>query len=77
MEYFPHISARIPFPIMQEHCGRNGLPTAQGWEKLETKLAEEVALGESRRSEISTALAKIFNETISVGARGITHKSVI
>ena len=71
MEYFPHLRARLPFPLMQEHCLANDLPTAQGWEKLQAKLQEESATGVARATGISLVLSTVFAEVLSVGNRAV------
>jgi len=71
LEYSPHLRARLQFPLMQEHCSKNNLPTAQGWDKLQVKLEEESAQSAVRADEISQALSKVFREVLSVGNRAI------
>ncbi|WP_141100848.1 hypothetical protein [Roseateles aquatilis] len=71
MEFFDPIRARLPFPLMQEHCSINNLPTAQGWDKLLVKLEEEIQISAARSAQIDQALATIFRETISVGTRAV------
>ena len=71
MQYFQHIRVRLAFPLMQEHCSRNNLPTAQGWERLEEKLISECQISDQRASEIDIALAGIFNQTIAAGHRAV------
>lgn len=71
LEFFDPIRARLPFPLMQAHCSANDLPTAQGWDKLLVKLAEECQLGAARATQVSEALGTIFRETISVGTRAV------
>jgi hypothetical protein len=56
---------------MTEHCVVNGLPIANGWEKLLAKLKDESQGSPHRAAEISSILESIFKATIPVGERAI------
>lgn len=71
MEYFDYLRARIPFPLMQEHCARQGLPTARGWEPLRAKLLEDSGGNPALTAELTEKLRQIYQETISVGNRAV------
>lgn len=71
MEYFDYLKARIPFPLMQEHCARKALPTAKGWEPLKAKLLEVSNGSQALTAELTKKLQSIFEETISVGTRAV------
>jgi hypothetical protein len=71
VEYFAHLKSRISFPLMQEFCSKLGMPTAQGWDKLQSKLEEEVASKPARAQEINKALSTIFLDTLPLGVRGV------
>lgn len=71
MEYFDYLRARIPFPLMQEHCARQGLPTARGWEPLKEKLLEQSDGNPTEATQVAEKLRRVFQETISVGTRAV------
>ncbi len=71
MDYIELIRTRIPFPLMQEHCALEGLPTAQGWDKLQGKLEEESRTSKKRAAEISRSLFGIYKKTIPLGERAM------
>lgn len=71
MEYFDYLRARISFPLMQEHCARQGLPVARGWDPLKAKLLEDSVGNPGLASEVAEKLRRIFLETISVGRRAV------
>lgn len=71
MDYLKLIRTRITFPLMQEYCALQGLPTSVGWDKLQGKLEEEARHSKKRSLEIDNALAVIYRKTIPLGERAI------
>ncbi len=70
------IRARVSFPLMQDLCDKHGLPTAQGWDRLDRKLRAEAVGNLDRSKRIATALERIFMDSIVAGVRGLQRFSL-